>query len=237
MKILKRILSRLLGVFSTYDLVPAYDYVQNVTQWHLNRYIGLENHHEVKLFYIVGGYLGNEIPFLLKRYPKLKIKIFEASHRYQDRLENRFSKEDRVFVNRMAISDRIGTAIFNETNLRGSGSLLEVGSLASEAYGTRPSETFEVNTITLDAVSATDQIDCLWIDVQGAEMLVLRGGVNTLLRTRSVFTEVSLKPNLYIRSVTLRELIDFFSKLGFEMVLLGLDKENLTGNALFVRVQ
>lgn len=230
-----RALTRAVRKFSAYDLVPAYDYVQNVVEWYLNAYIGKKSRDEVSSIYIVGGYLGEEVPFLLRHYGSARFKIFEASRRYQDALARRFRCSDRVSVVRAAVSDKIGTAEFYETNLRGSGSLLQVGDFASASYGTQPAERFEVNTVTLDSVSGGETIDCLWIDVQGAELLVMRGGLETLSTTRSVFTEVSVRPDLYSGGATLSELEQFLSLRGFQLVLLGLDKENMTGNALFVQ--
>jgi hypothetical protein len=65
---------------------------------------------------------------------------------------------------------------------------------------------------------------------------VLEGAVNTLSRTKSIFIEVSVNPELYSGGATLGKLEDFLKPLGFQVSLLGLDKDNLTGNALFVRL-
>lgn len=230
-----RIIGRLAKRLPAYTVLPAYDYVQNVVEHHLNDYIGKRNRADVRRIDIVGGYLGEEIPSMLRRYPNVAIRVFEASERYQGALESKFAGQNRVSIVRAAASDKPGTVTFHETNLRGSGSLLEVGSLAAEAYGTRQAEKFTVEAITIDSVTDDPEIDCLWIDVQGAELMVLKGAITTLSRTHSIFTEVSVSSDLYKGGVTLDELVGFLQPLGFRMTLIGLDKDNLTGNAFFVR--
>ncbi len=232
---LVRLASRIANGLPLYQISPAYDYVQNVVERNLHDYIGKAGRDQVRRIDIVGGYLGKEIPGMLRRYRNASFRVFEASQRYQDALERKFAGESRVSVIKAAASDKPGTVTFHETNLRGSGSLLQVGQLAKDAYGTQEAEMFEVEAITIDSVSDESEIDCLWIDVQGAELMVLKGATQTLANTRSIFTEVSVHPDLYKGGVTLAELEEFLNPLGFRSVLLGLDKDNLTGNAFFVR--
>ena len=52
------------------------------------------------------------------------------------------------------------------------------------------------------------EIDIIWIDVQGAELLVFQGGGNILKNTRIIMTEVGLKP--YYEGHTLKSDIDAF---------------------------
>ena len=125
--------------------------------------------------------------------------------------------------------------MFYETNLKGSGSLLEVGSLAQESYGTEAAESFEVDVTTLDTEFPDRQVDCLWIDVQGAEGMVLAGASDFMKRTKSVFIEVSVYPDLYEDAITYDELVKVLNAADLKICLLGLSKENATGNAFFVR--
>jgi hypothetical protein len=50
------------------------------------------------------------------------------------------------------------------------------------------------------------EIDFIWMDVQGAEMEVLRGGKNTIAKTRYLYTEYSNK-ELYEGQANLRKLL------------------------------
>jgi FkbM family methyltransferase len=220
--------------FSIYDLVPAYDFVQNVVEHHLHEYLKRERT-AIASIYIVGGYRGHEIHKLLSNYPNCHITVFEPSERYKAALEQRFRDEPRVQVIKAAVSNHVGTATFFETSLKGSGSLLPVGELAEQSYGAKQAEKFMVETITLDTKLSGAHLDCLWIDVQGAEHLVLRGAASSLHNIDAVFLEVSRLPNLYDGGATMKQLEFELEQHGFESILVGLDAGNLTGNAFYIR--
>ena len=80
-------------------------------------------------------------------------------------------------------------------------------------------------------------VDLLKIDVQGAELMALRGGEQTLKRVRFVLTEVSFT-RLYEGSCVLGELYSFLRERGFCLLAFqegfrGQDGELLQCDALF----
>jgi len=217
---------------------PPYEYVQEVVERNLHRYLGLAPA-DVREFYIVGGYYGFECNGLLRRYPKVDIHIFEPSQRYFGALSQRFSTEKRVTCVNAAVGDKQGRAAFYETNLEGSGSLLTVNESGLRDYGMRQGETFEVECIDLDGYCAAhprsdDMLDLLWCDVQGVEMMVFRGAQKTLAKCRAVFTEVSVYEPSYRGGCVMNEIEQFINPVGFRLALIGTDPLNGTGNALFV---
>ncbi|MCW3122634.1 MAG: noeI 1 [Flavipsychrobacter sp.] len=59
------------------------------------------------------------------------------------------------------------------------------------------------------------QVDIMWVDVQGAELLVFKGAEKILKNTRIIMTEVGLKP--YYEGHTLKADIDaYLNGLGFK---------------------
>lgn len=100
-----------------------------------------------------------------------------------------------------------------------------------------------VKTSTLDARLSDNRANAMWLklDVQGAEMTVLKGGSRTLERTRVVQTEMSLRP-LYEGQTDYLGLASSLQRLGFTMthVLPGFRDPNtkhlLQFDALFVRL-
>lgn len=69
----------------------------------------------------------------------------------------------------------------------------------------------EVDATTLDlwcAENKIDNVDIIWIDVQGAELDVFRGGKEVLKDVKCIFTEVGLKP--YYEGQALKSEIDKF---------------------------
>ena len=235
-KFLKKITRKFFRLFSSlnwFEIIPPYEYVQTINEFNVHRYIGLERN-QIASWVIVGGYLGNEVPRILRNYPNCKVTIFECSERYLTKLRKRFINEPRVEIVGNAISDNNGRIEFFETNLKGSGSVLKVGDLAKSSFGMEQAEVFTVEAIRLDDYFKDKTLDVLQIDVQGAELKVLKGAVKVLSRTKAIFCEISVMPNLYQGSVTIDDLNKSLDESNFKLVLLGTDF-NLTGNALYVK--
>jgi len=231
-KLYKYSIKRILPLINLFEINPPYEYVQQINNQAVHSYIGLKKH-ELKKWVIVGGYLGQEVPYILRNYPNCEVIIFECSKKYIKKIKKIFKKNNRVKIIEKAVSNEEGKFSFYETNLKGSGSLLKVGSLSKESYGMEQEEVFEVECTTLDKILINDDIDVLQLDVQGAELKVLNGATCVLKKTKAIFTEISLKPNLYENSLTFDEIVDFLNQNDFEICLLGTDT-NLTGNALFI---
>jgi len=77
----------------------------------------------------------------------------------------------------------------------------------------------KLQTSTLDDVvqaqGLTGKVDVLVVDVQGAELLVLKGGLQTLSDVQAVVCEVSTRP-FYDGGVLFPELKDFLNAQGFQ---------------------
>lgn len=212
---------------------PPYDYVQNITIHNIYNYLNLSRE-SINQWCIVGVHFGKEIKSILNNYPNVNIVGFECSKRYIQRLKRNFAFNSRVQIINKAISSTNGRANFYETSLEGNGSLLEIGELSKKSYGSSQEEKFLVETTTLDTFYKNKDLDILWIDVQGAEKLVLQGAKETLKKIKAVFIEISIKNDLYLKSVTMEELDEILLGNGFKLVLLGTDF-NLTGNALYIK--
>jgi len=219
--------------------VSPYDYVQRDAERNLHRYLGVECK-AIGRILLVGAHLGYEVPGMLRRYPGSNFVLFEASPKYLTTLMSKFSSSPRVSVFGYAVAAKDSVLEFFETNLAGSGSLLEVSDLGAKSYGMAAREVYSVEARSLDSLAteagfATGSIDCLWIDVQGAEMGVLEGAGSVLARVRSVFLEVSVFEPLYVGGAVIGSLTVLLEAHGFKMVSLGTDSLNGTGNAFFVR--
>lgn len=91
-----------------------------------------------------------------------------------------------------------------------------------------------VETINLDQYYKNVSVDVLWIDIQGAEKLVLLGALETLKTVKAVFIGVTSQSDFYEGSATFQEISKLLEHSGFSLALLGMDY-NLTGNALFLK--
>lgn len=213
--------------------IPPYKYVEEYTLRSIHKFLEI-NPDSISSWCIVGGKLGSEIPIILQNYKYCKVSVFECSERYSGRLTAIFLNNQRVEVIDKAVTDVIGKRRFFETSLEGSGSVLPLGSLHKKLFNSLPEEEFWVETITLDFHFKDTRVDVLWIDVQGAELLVLKGASETLANCKAVFIEVSERPDLYEGGVTKVQLDLYLRDFGFAEVLLGTDI-NMAGNALYVR--
>ena len=80
-----------------------------------------------------------------------------------------------------------------------------------------------------------DKIDLLWVDTQGAELLVFQDASKILESTKYIYTEVSKIP-LYAGAVPYSALCEFLFRLGFAIEREFIPDEKLgEGNVLFAR--
>ncbi len=79
-----------------------------------------------------------------------------------------------------------------------------------ESLALWPDMTFEktkIHCTTLDFLSEERNVDFIWVDVQGAEVDVIKGGRKTLERTRYLYTEYSDK-ELYEGEIKIDEILN-----------------------------
>jgi FkbM family methyltransferase len=136
-------------------------------------------------------------------------------------------------------SDRSGETIrFNVASNHGaSSSMLGLGNHGK----IHPEITYvaqeEMTTTTVDELLAEEfagkRFDLMVIDVQGAELKVLEGALETLARIDAVYTEISEAP-LYEGGCTWHEIDALLTSLGFAMKYMGIGRATY-GNAFFLR--
>jgi len=136
-------------------------------------------------------------------------------------------KKQRIRVHNLAISDKEGEIPFyaiepNISNQIDEGyssmfKFLDVVTVDGVAAPLLQKEIM-VKTIRLDSwcdENKVTAVDILWIDAQGAELLVLQGAEKILAQTKIIMTEVGLKP--YYDGHTLKKDIDQLLEDSFEM--------------------
>ncbi len=162
--------------------------------------------------------------------PNAQVHIFEAA---ADNIPicnaniNRTDVKNRIKLWNMAGNDRTGILEFNAVDIersetkynRGVGSKYKLipgleGGFINEHWAQKPVKVWGYKLDDWRTQYNIPPIDAIWMDVQGAELDVLKGATNTLLETRVVMTEAGIKP--YYEGQALKPEIDaFLKKLGF----------------------
>jgi len=161
-------------------------------------------------------------------------------------LRERFSQPE-VVIRQCALSDRDTTVEMEILNWDFCSSLLPVRrdlSTVSGALDLGMREKISCSVQTIDGLLTElgwndELIDLLKIDVQGAELFVLRGAIQSLRNVGTVFCEVSFQP-LYEGSAVFSEIYDFMYGQGFQLVSMtegfrGTDGELFQADTVFKR--
>jgi len=136
----------------------------------------------------VGASEGSVTLKYLELYPSAIIHAFEPQPESFQQLNNRFSNSGNIYCHNMALAEKSELKKFYKTNEEASSSLLP--SVQSGSFVDRHTiiaETYEVRSATLDDYcldKGIEYIDILKMDVQGAELQVLKGGEKLLKENR-----------------------------------------------------
>ena len=207
-----------------------YPYTFNISQFvkinkFINKYI-LEK--EIKVFEI--GSKDAADAFLLSTLNnKLKIISFDAGPYFKELSENFLKMSDRIVIEESIISDVSGKVEFFVTRNHRDNERGTLGSHASsilkpiigiEGLPIKSFKTQLVNSLTgKDAIKKFFVPSVLIIDVQGAELVVLKSFENYLNKVDLIFTEVNFKSNLlYIGDKGSRSLIKYLLKNGLHLI-------------------
>ena len=137
------------------------------------------------------------------------------------------------------VSDKDGDTVrFNITNNTQSSSILELGKHKELFPGIRYVDSETRTTSTIDTImkntNLDGRVDFLSIDIQGAELLALKGAVDTLERTDALLLEIN-EVEMYRDCALVQEVDDYLSGYGIERVETGFYKDHPWGDALYVR--
>tara|TARA_A100000164_G_scaffold344245_1_gene343167 strand:- start:335 stop:961 length:627 start_codon:yes stop_codon:yes gene_type:complete len=167
------------------------------------------------------------------------ITWIEANPEISTRLEKRFQGQNNINVINSLVSDKDNEEIFfNITNNEQSSSILDLGShknLFPDVFFTKKIRLF---TKTIDTIISEfqikDKFDFINIDVQGAELLVLKGAENTLKSARAIYTEVNTD-YVYKNCALMYEIDEFLSTFGFSRVETKMWQNHPWGDALYLK--
>jgi FkbM family methyltransferase len=182
----------------------------------------------------VGAHVGQEYPTYKKHGINHVVWFEPVLSTYKKLVEN--LPEGSITYN-IALGNEEGTKeMFIETVNGGqSSSLLEPGTHL-ETY---PDITFDskqkVQMLRLDSFAFPDTLNMINMDVQGYELDVLKGSVNTLEHIDIIYTEINTE-DVYKNCVHVDQLDTFLNSKGFERVFTQMACKSW-GDALYLRTK
>lgn len=186
----------------------------------------------------VGAHKGQELPTY--RANKISPVVFvEANPELAGALREKTAADADIHLIEGAASDSPGTATFNITSMDQSSSLLPLAK-HSEMYPKIVVEKqIEVRTLTLDAAMAETGLDfasinMLTMDIQGAELMALRGATEVLKKIEAIQTEINYD-ELYDGCPHISDLDAFLEPHGFLRIKTVTPYAKDWGDAVYVK--
>ena len=136
----------------------------------------------------VGAYDGDSTIFFAENL-KNKIIGFEPNPVPFEKAKKNTAKYSNVEVENLGLSDKIGEVDFHVTTNSVSSSLFQIKDFSEIS----PDKIIKIPATTLDNYfEVHKEILLIKLDVQGAELNILRGAKETLKKTKLILTEVSI---------------------------------------------
>ena len=179
----------------------------------------------------IGGHFAEEADTYSK-WKISKVVFIEGNPRVflkmMDHLSN-FPKQDGMCV---VLSNKSGEANFHLSSNEGASSnILKPGRHLMHKPGVTFDESLELPTKTLDSLGL-DPFDLIVLDVQGAEKMVIEGGMETIKKANALWVELNaggMYQNDANSSEVVAALSEFFVPIYMNMGI------HLWGDALFIR--
>ena len=162
----------------------------------------------------IGAHKGLILDMCIRYAPKGTLYAFEPIPYLAKLLRRKYRWNSRVTVHEMALSDKAGTASFFVNN-----SAMGYSSLVSPNSNVTETEVQEcvVKVSRLDDVLPQARPTFIKIDVEGAELGVLRGAREMLTRSRPTIAFEHALGGADRFSTTPENIFDFFSEIGFKV--------------------
>lgn len=186
-----------------------------------------------------GAHIGIDTMEMATFWPEATIFAFEPVPFLFKKLQLNNKDHKHVSCFSEALSNKTGTAVFyiSSGSSDGSSSLLQPISHLSDHPDVHFTQSTQVKTITLQEWAEKNNInhiDFMWLDMQGAELDMLKAAGTILDTVKVIYTEVSLKET-YQNVPLYPEIKKWLEKKGFTVVREELPWQDM-GNVLFVRI-
>lgn len=208
-------------------------YNMSVLAERLQHLIGVVDFNSWQTVLDVGAMDGWEGVNLARVFADARVHAFEPSKQNCERCVKTYMTQpyhirSRISLSQIALTDATNPIMFYEVDEEkaiaakgkvntGMGSMLKLENPDMWPWEHNAQREVSVPGYTMDdwcVESKVERVDAIWMDVQGAELNVLKGAVNTLANIQVIMTEAGVKP--YYHGHTLKPEIDaFLAQQGF----------------------
>ncbi len=160
----------------------------------------LQKKEDEPIIFDVGAHHGSTTKLFRDLSPNSIIYAFEPFQSSFTLLKKNTESDPKIYAINLGLSNVAGWHAFNSNLSSETNSLLMSDELGAKSWGTGLLETQEIVEAefkTLDSVveeMSIPKIDILKMDCQGAEPLVMLGGVNTLRKVSIIYSEIIVQP-------------------------------------------
>jgi FkbM family methyltransferase len=151
--------------------------------------------------------------------PTLQVYSFEPSRAYIELIENINLNNSKTIAHKKAISNVIGTEIFNEVEFDGCIALSMLGGVPAWHKKTIQKE---VEVITIDYFCEQNNIipNVIKIDTEGNEINVLKGCLKTIEKYKPIIFSEYSEENLNQYGNSLGSIDEFFNQINYKTIIL-----------------
>jgi FkbM family methyltransferase len=187
-----------------------------------------------------GAHVGFDTAQFAMLYPKAIIHAFEPVPDIYKQLEENTQKFSNVIRYKKALGLQNGKDfIYVSTGgVQGSSSLLAPEKHTELFPEVSFQNQIEIETIKMDTWAEQNKInniDFMWLDMQGYELKVLSQGLKTISKTKAIYMEVNLE-ELYKGCPLKNEVIETMKSYGFSVYKEYFENNLPYGDILFVKI-
>lgn len=200
-----------------------------------------------------GAYYGSFTKQFIQIFPDSECICFEPSQKAYTNLENEFKNNKNIHTFNIGLADEIGLKSIYINQSEKTNSLLQihpnVPQCQKDALKNKSIEKVEFNKLDnfLNQEKSLDQIfseiDLIKIDVQGAELELLKGSIKTITKSKYILIEIHFIKS-YSSSPLFFDIVEFLESYNFkfqrfyELVIDNQDRTKmLYGDALFKNIK
>jgi len=172
----------------------------------------------------VGGYNGGTADYLSRQFKDSTVFCFEPNKGMINKLMETAAKNPKVVIRNIALGQLKSKALFHVTSNNLSSSLNELNKVEIQntpdgfRQGFDEKETLTVEVSTLDEeFKDVSRLLLIKLDTQGTEINILKGGAETLKKTKLILTELN-NHHLYKNTCQYFEVDEFLRNNSFKLV-------------------